>query len=376
MPNIGGINVAIGIDVSKLAKGVEETEKLLKGLESSLAKIKLKNLAAGTPLAGLQRSFSKLNSSVNNLYDDWASLLESFKLTPKDPLKPLINDIEKVRAKLEDAKRGLEMSFGAGELGKLGNLDRMKIENATKRLAEFLSIETEVVKKWNSIKGTKKESIFNYIGGSYPDRKKVIADFEKLLEYLKSPEFKGAREIMKATGASIAGMKVPTMKQLADPKQMKEVLDIMSKTVGVLETFDKEKIKPETFESLTEYTKSSAKAVEVFEERLAQLAVFSPRAKKALEDLKSGMLDISPTEFKKTIDVIVREVRDSLPKSMRKAKKESKESITSIYKDLKNLYALMRRKKKTYIFQQELKEARSTRNALVTEKVQFLKKRV
>ena len=71
--NIGGVNVRVGVDLSKVDKGLKEATKHVKTFRDSLSKIRLEKAIKGNPFEATDKYLKASSKLINNVFSQWGN---------------------------------------------------------------------------------------------------------------------------------------------------------------------------------------------------------------------------------------------------------------------------------------------------------------
>ena len=78
--NVGGVNIAIGVDTSKIDGGIKDALATVKNfktnVESTFTKINLGGLVKGDPFSATKKYAKEMSKEFNNFFDTWAGNLD------------------------------------------------------------------------------------------------------------------------------------------------------------------------------------------------------------------------------------------------------------------------------------------------------------
>ncbi len=77
MPNIGGLNVAIGLDTSALTRGIEDAKQKLNGFKKKLVDISLESAIKGDPLKSLNDHLRTTKKELDSVFNSFSKYIKS-----------------------------------------------------------------------------------------------------------------------------------------------------------------------------------------------------------------------------------------------------------------------------------------------------------
>jgi len=180
--SVGGINIEIGLDYSKLQEGTKQTLSIFENLENKLKKTSLEGAIKGNPFSKTIENINTLSGKLNQLYLGWSENIDTVDLRIKGFTKKSLANIQEVAVQLNKI-------IGPGlDIGKKG-----KPEIIGK------GILTNNIKDIENLRET---------------YKKAVADFKKLdLSLYQSQEFKGGKKLPKWQNLFVDEKQLSAMKK-------------------------------------------------------------------------------------------------------------------------------------------------------------------
>ena len=125
MTQIAGINIGIGVDLSRVADGLKRAEKAMDNFAAKLNSIRIEAAIKGDPFKSTKEYMNEASNKLQKVFEVWASGITSFDKALSKSAEKSRNSVEKIHEQL------LRIVTVSNELGKVATKDFTEFKTKT-----------------------------------------------------------------------------------------------------------------------------------------------------------------------------------------------------------------------------------------------------
>ena len=171
MPNLGGVNVIFGVDLTALAKGTKEVTSILDGVTKRIANANLGGVIKGDPFSGVNAAIKESQNVLKGYTNSWMGVVNNAEKYISRYTKMSISNMQKVGNALNELILKQENLTKIGSTRSIGDFKKQNIDYTQ------LSRSPE-----NSLGASMKEGVqktIETLKTQYPKASKIIDNFLK-----------------------------------------------------------------------------------------------------------------------------------------------------------------------------------------------------